>query len=209
MNLSIRHWPFRLLFLLLPAIPASARAQEAPPPSPVSSTPKRFGESGQFVISAGSTFNVGHATYSGGPGPTPGATTWFEIAPSVDYFVLRGLSLGASVFYEHSAESGMPSSDAIDVGPRVGFNVPIGDHVSFWPTASVLYGDTFVGGDQTSALGVRVSAPLLVHPAPHLFAGIGPSVFSDLLVVTHSPQGNVDQMRATEYSLQLTMGGWL
>jgi hypothetical protein len=209
MNLSIRHWPFRLLFLLVPLTPGLARAQEAPAPSPASVAPPRFGESGQFVISAGSTFNVGHATYSGGPTPTPGATTWFQIEPSVDYFVLRGLSVGASVFYQHSAESGMPSSDAIDVGPRVGFNVPLGDHVSFWPTASLFYGDTFESGDQTSALAVRLYAPLLVHPAPHLFAGLGPYVFSDLSVVTHSPQGNVDQMRATVYALQLTMGGWV
>ncbi len=209
MCLSIRHWPFRLLFLLVPLTPGSARAQESPPPSPMSSAPPRFGESGQFVISADSAFNVGHATYSGGPAPTPGATTWFQIEPSVDYFVLRGFSVGASVFYQHSAESGMASSDAIDVGPRVGFNVPIGDHVSFWPTASLVYGDTFEGGYQTSGLAIRLYAPLLVHPAPHLFAGLGPTVFSDLSVVTHSSQGNVDQMRATEYALQFTMGGWL
>jgi hypothetical protein len=161
------------------------------------------------VIAAGSTFNVGHATYSGGLAPTPGGTTWVQIEPSVDYFVLRGLSVGASVYYQHYAESGMASSDAIGVGPRVGFNVPIVDHVSFWPTASLVYGDTFQSGDQTSALAIRLYAPVLVHPAPHLFAGLGPFVFSDVSVVTHSPQGNVDQMRATEYALQFTMGGWL
>jgi hypothetical protein len=209
MTLSIRHWPFRLLLLLVPLTPASARAQEPPPPSPVSSAPARFGESHQFVISGASTFNVGHATYSGGPGPTPAATTWFQIDPSVDYFVVRGLSVGASVVYEHSAGGGIASSDAIDVGPRVGFNVPVGEHFSFWPTASLVYGDIFQGGDQTSVLAIRLYAPLLVHPAPHLFAGLGPYVFQDLSVVTHSPQGNVDQMRATEYALQFTMGGWL
>lgn len=193
---------------LVGSVGSTAGAQEAAgatvtPGSPVSV----FGNKGQIAISSevGATFE--RTTVSG----RDGANTSFTLRPGVDYFLIKGLSLGAfaGVHYE-----GVPSgsSTTFAVGPRVGYDFAFSDHFSIWPRAGVSYNSTKieldgeeVGGVETpsvsatnDAVAVNLFAPLLFH-TNHYFAGVGPALDVDL-------SGDA---KATTFAVRVTLGGWI
>jgi hypothetical protein len=174
-----------------------------------------FGQAGQLVLSGGTQLSVEHMSFSTPSGSqSQGSTTSAVVAPSVDVFVVRGLSVGARIAYEHSELSQIPSGsvaiNSLSVGPRVGYNVTISDRLSFWPSASLSFGDSWFGsGSSSEGVALGGDAPLLLHVAPHFFVGLGPNVLSYVTSKTSTQQGTTDAPRLTEFGAALTMGGWL
>ncbi len=177
-----------------------ARASESASDPPPKGT--AFGEAGQLAIGGAGALSLEQSA--------PGANTRFTIAPSADFFVLRGLSVGAIVSYSHAAATGEPSFDSVWVGPRIGYNSELGDHFSFWPTASVSYGETWSGpSSHSQSLTVSGYAPLLYHPVPHFFLGFGPNFVTAVASSSSTPQGTTDNPLFTQYGLSFTAGGWV
>ena len=143
--------------------------------------------------------------------------------PSLDYFVIQNLSLGAVVIIDHvSTSSGgaSTSSNTYGVFGRVGYNIALGDTFSWWPKLGLGYtgfsgsntpaGAGAQGTDSGGALALQVFAPLLVHPINHFFFGLGPFVQTDL---TESASVNSvseqNPPKVTTYGLLFELGGWM
>jgi hypothetical protein len=209
MSSYIRRSAVRSLVGLVGLVGSTAGAQEVAagasvtPGSPVSV----FGNKGQIAISSevGATFE--RTTVSG----RDGSTTSFTLRPGVDYFLIKGLSLGAFVGVHHeSVPTG--SSTAYAVGPRVGYDFSFSDHFSIWPRAGLSFNSTKleidgveVGGFESpsssttnDAVAVNLFAPLLFH-THRFFAGVGPALDADL-------SGDA---KATTFAVRVTLGGWI
>jgi hypothetical protein len=209
MNRQIRA---RSFVFVIPAgllAPLSADASESP--EPVSTRQADvFGAAGQLVVSGAASMSLEHTTFAQGNGPLPGPSTSFFIAPSADCFVVRGLTVGARLSYQHSDTSGGPTVDGLLVGPRVGYNFTLNDHFSLWPTASITYGETWFGaGSHAQGVSVGGYAPLLYHPAAHFFVGLGPNFQTSVTATSSTPQGSADEPRSIQYGVALTVGGWV
>jgi hypothetical protein len=140
-----------------------------------------------------------------------------------DVFVIDHVSIGGSAAISYGLYRGIdPTSNApvtsesigVGIGPRVGFDAPITDHLSWFPRAGLDLG--WSSYDEQSAsrqnkftllrATVSVFAPLLVHPATHFFVGLGPYFSHDL---TGTVDGDTNsQLRATTISLSSVIGGW-
>jgi len=180
---------------------APARAQE---PAPAAATPQlpaagALGSPGQIVISTdvplGLTQPMVSLLYSS-VSLNGGSTTSYGIAPSFDYFVAAGLSVGGllGVGYTQSASDPsapigpVPSSSrtVIQAGARVGYDLALNDSLSLWPRVGVTYthiGLSGGGAPDASAhkMNLIFFAPVLWHPAHHFFVGAGPVMTTDLV----------------------------
>ena len=163
----------------------------------------RFGERGQVVLSADLELRF-RAQWSDGDDPR--SSFAFAVSPSFDAFVGDDFTLGAFASYGSTTSRAFgPDGSLIDyttsgggLGARIGFNAPIGRWLSWWPRFSLAWSETSsaasvvtpstaarasgAGGyDYTqSGLYIYLQAPLLVHPAPHWFLGVGPVLYQDL-----------------------------
>ena len=87
------------------------------------------------------------------------------------------------------------------------YNVWMGPRTSLFPRAVLALasaGDLF--NDLTTVVGA-VAVPLLIHPAPHLFFGIGPTLATTVL--KKLPGGNGTNPRETVFTFQFLIGGWI
>lgn len=183
------------LFGPLPAVGES-------PPDPDARRPVAgFGETGDLVFSGLTELTLTQTTVS--PVSEGAPSSHFLVAGSVDYFSVRGLSVGVRFSYSHTAQSGSDPFDSVSVGPRIGYNVPIGDHCSFWPSVYGAYNDSWSSSLDDRSVTVGAYAPLLYHPVPHFFVGIGP------LVSVGTSLGNATAPVLTDYGLSATVGGWV
>jgi hypothetical protein len=161
-----------------------------------------FGQKRQWVFSSDASIQVQRTTQS----DTDGALTSLSLAPAADYFVMPNLSVGGSmgVYYTKTGER---NGSRFTIGPRVGYNLPISRLLSVWPKLGINYahtgGDTPVAGttanNNNDAIALSLFAPVMLHPAPHFFAGLGPFLETDLS----------GDNRATSWGIKLTLGGWL
>jgi hypothetical protein len=178
----------------LPGDPPVAKGTPDPPATP------RFGERGQIVLSADLDLRVG-AVWSDGDDPR--SSVHFAVSPSFDAFVADDLTLGAFASYGATTSRAFGPEGSLNdyattsgaLGGRIGFNAPLGRWLSWWPRISLAWSEsnsvatvvtpaaqaTGGGYDYTqSGFYVFVQAPLLVHPAPHWFLGVGPTFYRDL-----------------------------
>jgi hypothetical protein len=202
----------------------SAAAQYPYPPPPAPPQPgygyaprpvQTFGGPGTLAIS--NDMNLG---FYGSSISDNGGSSWtFTLAPAADYFVIQGLSLGAQVVYTHTNVSGpsaegsttstTTNTDTFGIGPRVGYNIPINDLLSFWPKLALIYTDIAMTGASGSTFDIQLYAPLLLHLAPHFFVGLGPKIQTDLTASANYAGTNVpNPPKTTSYGLYFTIGGW-
>ncbi len=218
----------RSFFLAAPALAfvfaaSSASAQEpAPAPATAPSTPADdFGKAGDFALSLNHGFTVNEGDLFSGAN---------EIQAS--YFAAPHLSLGLAVGAQYASSSPPNGGDSehtliLHVGPRVGYDVRLGDKVSFWPQVGIDYRRTeqstssgsvsSPGGgvitttpsstDTTSAFGVTVLAPIVFHPTNGFFVGAGPAFYTDLSSSRSSGDSSADQSKVTTIALVATIGG--
>jgi hypothetical protein len=170
---------------------------------------EQFGSKGELAISSEVGLVISNTSISG----ASGSTTNVELEPAVDYFVINGLSVGAFVAFDYTSVSDGHSS-TFGVGPRVGYNFTLSDLVSVWPKVGLSFEDdsstanVSVAGEppgtststtvSSTHLAINAYVPLMFHPAPHFFAGLGPFLDADLT-------GNT---RATTFGGKMTVGGW-
>jgi hypothetical protein len=218
-------------------VAGSASAQypypQPPPPPPPQQQPaygygyappapryvEHFGGPGTFAVS-----NDANVSVIGSSVSDNGGSSWtLTLAPAADYFVMQGLSVGGQIAYIHTSESSgtganpgatstTVSTNSFGIGPRVGYNIPITDTISFWPKLGLVFTDTSVGGNpggSGNTFDLVIFAPFLIHPAQHFFLGLGPYFQTDLTAsesVNGVSQQNVP--KTTSYGLQFTVGGW-
>jgi hypothetical protein len=143
-----------------------ARAQEA------AGTAGGFGAAGQLVISSDLLGSMGYKSVSG-----PGDNFFVVLDPAADYFLKENLSLGGFVTLETAFQEGEDPL-TVGLGARAGYNIPMNEKVSVWPRLGLAVLHTSEG-DRTF-LEVSLTAPFLVHLAPHFFVGAGPGLVTQL-----------------------------
>jgi opacity protein-like surface antigen len=166
-----------------------------------------FGAKGQWAFSTDAALTFERRTQDG-----TAAVTTLSILPAADYFIIENLSVGAVIGVRYQKQGDFKST-SFQLGPRVGYNIELSPLLSLWPKLGFAYahnrtkndvGDDGEGSDLTvettnNAIAMNVFVPVMLHPAPHFFAGFGPFVDTDL---------NGDN-RATTWGFRLTLGGWL
>jgi len=167
-RIGTQWWAVALVAGLVLSLEASAQPVDT---AAAPSTPGNFGSMGQIVI--GSEFQ-------GAIGYNSGSEAFFiGLRPSVDYFLKENLSVGGAVALGTTFREG---DDPVELGVRLraGYNVPLNEKVTVWPTLGV----GLVHVDQLLASGtffeIAITAPFLVHLAPHFFVGGGPGLITQL-----------------------------
>jgi hypothetical protein len=175
----------------------------------------KFGDPAEIAISSDAQASL-QLTSGGIRG---GTSTSLLVAPAIDYFVIRDLSLGIQGSYSHVALANNPMTDSESIGLRVGYDFPLTDLLSFWPRLGLDYSHSELveavlppgvgpGGPaqlvvgSVNGLSLVAFAPLLLHPVPHAFLGLGPSLDTNLVLW---PSG---QSKVTHYGLMFTLGIW-
>jgi hypothetical protein len=191
------------------AEPASGAAPEKPA-EPV------FGRAGQIVLSTATSAWVGYRSYS----QSKGSSTEVWVEPSVDYFVVDEISIGADAFVGYSSGNGLDSNGTVTelsatnfgIAPSLGANLPLTEWASIWLRGDLGFGtvsssvSSLDGTNQHSRkrTWIDLSLPFLVHPSSHFFVGVGPFLFHEL-----SDKDQYDfENRGTELGLSLVLGGW-
>ncbi len=164
---------------------------------------EQFGAKGQLAISSDASLRIANTSVSGG-----GSTTTIELAPAVDYFVIRNLSVGGSVELNYTSTA-PGHATRFGIGPRVGYNFGLSDLISIWPKAGLSLASTSTTTDangpapstsvSNTAVALNLFVPVMFHPAPHFFVGFGPFLDTDL-------SGDA---KATTVGGKLTLGGWV
>jgi hypothetical protein len=174
---------------------AEARAQslEKPgaPPSEASSAaaasaaagPAAFGDAGQFVLSAEQLFgySYSHSSATGAHatntfslladplGASGAAYMWPRLG--FDYFVLRGISLGAAASFTRTT-TGNTNNTVFELAPRVGYDAAIGPWLSVWPRL----GFTYIHGTFQQYSAISLEVPLVIAVAQHVAVLVTPTL---------------------------------
>lgn len=142
--------------------------------------------------------------------PDPDSTTTIVVAPALDYFVAESISIGGQVFYA-STSMGDASSSGFGIGPRVGYAIPIGEGLAFWPKLGIAYTsssyDSGVEGSEKQSgttMSLEVFAPFAIQPAEHFFVGIGPMLSMDL----SNKVEDEDAGKSTTFGVMTQVGGY-
>lgn len=176
----------------------------------------RFGSAGQFAISADRLTGISHTSVKDDLGAvertqkmttitlftnTLGDRTSAYSAPRLgaDYFVIDGLSLGASIGIIHntssveqeqgnnSVEVDGPSRTGFLFYPRVGYALMFQDNFGFWPRGGITYAtasskieaeddDDEDSTISQSALALSLEALFVFSPVPHVAFTGGPTL---------------------------------
>jgi hypothetical protein len=164
------------LAVLLFACP-QAMAQDAPL--------KQFGDANQFALSLNHNLFVNQMDLLSGD----------ELQAS--FFPVQGLSLGLAFGVQWwsdppIANSSWPTASnmVLHVGPRVGYDFHFSPLVSFWPQVGVDYRlmttwdsspspPASTSTQTSSAFGLSLMAPVLLHPSRGFFIGAGPAFYTE------------------------------
>jgi hypothetical protein len=197
-----------------PAVePLPADVEPQPPP-----TTRRFGERGEVVLTSELSLSGSWTGYAG----TSSSSTSFSFGPGLDYFAVSRFSIGFYAWGSAYGSTGIDAATGAQVtysssgdgfAPRIGVDIPLGDLLSWYPQASIGLGeehwDETAGGGQNKHdehwISAGLYAPLLVHAAPHVFAGFGPSASQDLMRTDQANYSN----RSTNLGASLVVGGWI
>ena len=193
--------------------PDPTAREAAPLPDPTKRY--RFGERKDVLL--GGDFYMG-ATYDStiAAGRSNGSVV---ISPSLDYFIVDHVSVGAGGGLDYSWSS-FPSPFAsrrtsgsttgVHGLARVGVQASLTTRLSFYPRASfrVVHAtsepSTATGEVTTMRLGLDL--PLVFHVAPHFYVGCGPFIGRDVSQVV---SGTSSEALTTTGGLSTTVGGWL
>ena len=177
----------------------------------------RFGDRGTWVFTGAEESEISH-TETGGA-----SSTAIALRPGVDTFVARNLSVGAFLDYLQTSNASTTNRQLAG-GPRIGYDLRLGKHVSIWPRADIAFARVTSERSQAPIPSLNVNAPastdshatavsfgldvpVLLHVATHAFLGLGPYLRRDLY--RHYDGGTGGGDRFTRYGVELLVGGWL
>jgi len=165
--------------VVLMIAPVSAHAQDG----------RTFGDTGEFVPSGSASFVHTSAQDS------------LALSPELQYFVLPNFAVGIGLLYTHASIINQPSFDTYGGSASIGYNLRLASNVSVFPQIgfSALHSTSSAGGAQVF-LGSGLFIPVLFHPVPHFFLGIGPAI---------GTAGIGDLFRDQSVVVQTVIGGWL
>jgi hypothetical protein len=200
--------------------------QDPPRPPPDAQPPvvpaKPFGSRGQVLLTSEILLQGSWLRYAG----SGSSSASVGVSPGIDVFATDHFSFGASVGGSYGWSSGVDPTTGEPVTsqqtsgwlePRIGVDLPLSPAVSFYPRASLGFGVTSQdeksgGSENTNSqtyVWVALFAPLLVHPASHVFVGFGPSVSRDLTRTVTYPGGQTVQNPGSSVGAGLVIGAWL
>jgi hypothetical protein len=201
---------------------AEEHAPGAPPQTPYRGP--RFGDAGEIVLTNALVANVSSEGYAG----TNSSVVGVSVGGTVDYFLIPHGSIGLLAEESYSNVTGIDAashattrtvSNTTSFGPRVGADVPMGRWLSTYFVGSFEFG--FRNYDETengaeneekeSISAVKLYVPVLVHPAPHFFVGLGPSIyyeFAHSVSFPNVPLAASIQNRELDLAIGSTVGGW-
>lgn len=193
----------------LPASAAEEKAAEGP----------EFGDPGVINIGAATSLDLTFGS-SKEPEGHKSSITQFSISPSIDYFVVEGVSVGALVGYAHRSEKpeGATESDSASswlVGPRVGYNLWLTPgRISLWPLLAFEYRSlsTSAGGKDgptTSSGTLDLFVPVVFHPVTHFHFAVGPYFATDVISKSKMAGESADGKKETLFGLRGEIAGWL
>ena len=96
-----------------------------------------------------------------------------------DYFVIDGLSIGASLGF--SANSGDAAARELLIAPRVGYAYMFSDSVGIWPRLGGTYQYQKTPDGVTGVLAISFEANLVIVPAEHVAITIAPTADASLV----------------------------
>ena len=218
----------KLGLLVVFVIARTAQAQPAPPPPTAPGggggdvgTSANFGDRGHIVITGAASVAFEYISVSppSGSMSSSASSTTVIFEPELDYFVAPNISIGGGVEYLHESigSGGMTAvtESAYGLIARAGYHLPLGPQIGLWLRGGFGYASaTFDpgGGNPTSSssvLQLEISAPLMFHPVPHFFVGIGPILSTDLSSSVSSGGMSMDSNKRTVFGLTSMIGGWL
>jgi len=164
---------------------------------------KPFGERGEVVLR-------GSASIGWNGDQTLGFwSAGVSASAGIDVFVARQFSIGVAASGAYTrAQTNAPSETwNASVRPEIGWNAPIAERFSFYPTMSLGLGVSSAGSSTKFDLDVGAYLPVLYHFAPHVFAGFGPTV-DVVLLDAQNPSVQLDG-RSASVGAALSVGGWL
>jgi hypothetical protein len=153
-----------------------------------------FGAAGQLALSLGPTADEHFFFHKNG-----GA--WqLQLAPAADYFIAPHISVGGVVTYAHA--SGGPGTnglgaDTFGLAARAGYVLAINDKFGVWPLGGLALTYLSVNHMSQTDTWFTIFAPVLFHPAPHFFVGLGPNF-----------RIHLSGHDSTEYGVDSMLGGW-
>ena len=201
--------PTAFIPVVLAGLRYSTDAMAAESPQPTDRVPPahRFGEPGEVVISGATQTSFVYSTFH--PGGSSQASAF--VSTAADGFVVHGLSLGARFAFAHSAPDGAPYQEDVTIGPRVGYNITLSDRWSVWPDAFASYGVSWNEGGPIEGYNISVGifAPILFHPVPHFFLGLGPMASTNVSWVPNGGFEHFERVQITDISLAADVGGWI
>lgn len=162
--------------------------------------------------------------------------TTFILNPGIDVFVIDHLSLGGEILIgkssvsnktvtrdkrtgiETTVTSDAPSPTFFGILPRIGYDIPLGRHFSFWPRGG--FGYLHTGYSEPAPAGpgtidtsesfwlVFVDAIFNWHPTQSFFIGAGPGFTTTVSHSVSSGGVSLSQPSATTFRfLAFTIGG--
>ena len=168
-------------------LPPPEGLKDPPAPEPA------FGRPGQFVVTGASVIGFSSTNYDN----SPASHVSVNLSPGIDYFVLRNVSIGATLDAGYADDKTGSTGNVAEtqtlsfsVAPRIGWNAPLGQFFSWYPRLAI--GFTAAHEQETpansaSSTGNSVGAwfslyaPFLAHVAPQLFIGFGPTLSHSFL----------------------------
>ncbi len=141
-----------------------------------------------------------------------------HFGPSLDVFFARGFTWGLGMQMSRTFARVGGGESLVEVAPRVGLALPIGDALVFWPRTGLGLAEATVDAQapQGSAASSYVTfhhriasvtayAPLHLFVLPHILVGFGPTFQTQLLHRTDAGAG----ARLTTVSADFEIAGWL
>ena len=177
---------------------------------------RRFGDAGQIVLTNELDASVWRVRYAG----TDGAYDGFSLEPGIDAFLVDRVSMGVRARLSASSWKGLQpdgtpqktTRTAWALGPSVGVEAPIDPRVSAWFRIGIDLGSATTTTKAArsheftlATLSAWTSAFLLMHVSPRFFAGIGPSLSTDVSGKTDDGR----DLKATSWGAGGILGGWL
>jgi hypothetical protein len=165
-----------------------------------------FGSDGQIAVSSDAGLSLANTSLSG----VDESTTTLTLRPALDWFFTDSISFGGFVGVDYSSGPG-GSTSVLSVGPRIGYNLPVGDRISVWPKVGLSIANTTLDSEEVAGITVddddesntsaqlNLFVPIMFHPVDHFFLGLGPALDLDLS----------GEQKATTVAVRLTIGGWI
>lgn len=178
-----------------------------------------FGSSGVLNFAAATNLTLAF----GSSKPPTGDSSSFsriQLQPSLDYFVIDNVSIGALLGISLASDKPAGASDSnkattLSVGPRVGYNLWVTPgSLGLWPQLGILYSSTSTSsggkdGPTVSKMSLDLNVPLLIHPVHHFHFGVGPFVTMDLSSKASLNGNSQDGSKDTIFGIRGEIAGWM